>query len=168
MAVPAGGCAAARVERWFETGAARFPMRRESLILLLQAAQAEFGFLPRETLAGIARRLRMPAATVQGIATFYAQFRFHPPGKHVLTVCRGTACHVRGAGMLLDEMASRLQVRPRETTADGLFSLEAVACVGSCALAPVVIIDGKFYSRQTGPGLRKTVEGIRAASREEG
>jgi NADH-quinone oxidoreductase subunit E len=120
---------------------------RDAVIPLLQSAQAEFGYVPREAMDGIARTLRMPSATVQGIATFYAQFRFHAPGKHNITICRGTACHVRGSGKLLDELQQVLRVRPQETSADGMFTLETVACFGSCALAPVVSIDGRVHGQ---------------------
>ena len=122
---------------------------RDAVIPLLQSAQAEFGYVPREAMDRIARALRLPSATVQGIATFYAQFRFHPPGRHNITICRGTACHVRGSGKLLDELQHVLKVRPQETTADWMFTLETVACFGSCALAPVVSVDGRVHGQTT-------------------
>jgi NADH-quinone oxidoreductase subunit E len=152
---------AARVESWLRTAAAAFPAKKEAVIPLLQAAQAEFGYLPRETMEGIARRLRIPPARVQGIATFYAQFRFHPPGKHTVTICRGTACHVRGSGKLLDELQGSLCVRPQETTADGLFTLETVACFGSCALAPVIAIGGQVHGQLSPEKARKLILGLR-------
>jgi NADH-quinone oxidoreductase subunit E len=112
-------------------------------------------------LEGIARLLRIPPARVQGIATFYAQFRFHPPGKHTVTICRGTACHVRGSGKLLDELQGSLCVRPQETTADGLFTLETVACFGSCALAPVIAIGGQVHGQLSPEKARKLILGLR-------
>jgi NADH-quinone oxidoreductase subunit E len=159
---------AARVESWLRIAAVRFPARREAVIPLLQAAQAEFGYLPREAMDGIARRLRMPPALVQGIATFYAQFRFRPPGKHMATICRGTACHVRGSAALLRELSERLCVRPQETTADGTLTLETVACFGSCALAPVMVVDGKVYGRQTAAAALRTLACIRTAGSRRG
>ncbi len=159
---------AARVDSWLRTAAGRYPAKREAVIPLLQSAQAEFGYLPREAMEGIARRLRMPPALVQGIATFYAQFRFHPPGRHTATVCRGTACHVRGSAGLLRELSEKLHVRPQETTADGSLTLETVACFGSCALGPVVVVDGKVYGRQTTAAALRTLARIRAADARGG
>jgi NADH:ubiquinone oxidoreductase subunit E len=159
---------AARVDSWLRTAAERYPAQREAVIPLLQAAQAEFGYLPREALEGIARRLRLPPALVQGIATFYAQFRFRPPGKHTATVCRGTACHVRGSAALLRDLSERLGVRPQETTADGSLTLETVACFGSCALGPVMVVDGKVYGRQTTAAALRTLARVRAADPRRG
>jgi NADH-quinone oxidoreductase subunit E len=136
---------------------------REAVIPLLQAAQGEFGYVPREAMDGIARTLRLPSAVVQGIATFYAQFRFQPPGRHTVTVCRGTACHVRGSRRLLDDLQALLQVAPQQTTADGTFTLETVACFGSCALAPVLVVDGKVYGRQTPATALQTLRRVRKA-----
>ncbi|MBI5488754.1 MAG: NAD(P)H-dependent oxidoreductase subunit E [Deltaproteobacteria bacterium] len=154
-----------RVRSWIDKavlGSGRAKKRgRDAVIPLLQAAQAEFGYVPRETIDGIARALRLPSAIVQGIATFYAQFRFSPPGRHTVTVCRGTACHVRGSGKLLDELSALLKVKPQETTADGTFTMETVACFGSCALAPVMVVDGKVYGRQTPTTAFRTLQRVR-------
>ena len=90
----------------------------------------------------IARHLVVPPAVVEGVASFYAQFRYEAPGRHRVTVCRGTACHVRGSGKLIDELGMSLGMAAGRTTADGEFMLETVACFGACALAPVVVIDG--------------------------
>jgi NADH-quinone oxidoreductase subunit E len=111
----------------------------------------------------IARRLRLSSAAVQGIATFYAQFRFRPPGRHRVTVCRGTACHVRGSAGLVDGLAECLHVRPQGTTADRAFALETVACFGSCALAPVVMVDGKVFGRRTPAAARRMLGRLRRA-----
>jgi NADH-quinone oxidoreductase subunit E len=151
------------VRTWLDEATRRFPGSREAVIPLLQSTQAEFGYVPREAMEGIARALRMPPAQVQGIATFYAQFRFHPPGRHRVTVCRGTACHVRGSGRLLEELERTLGIGAGTTTPDGEFMLETVACVGSCALAPVLLVDGRAYARQTASAARKTIERVRNA-----
>lgn len=119
--------------------------RRETLIPILQTIQGEFGFLPEETLGLIAAHLGISAAKVYGVATFYNQFRLAPVGKHTVRVCRGTACHVRGSKVLLDHFAQELGVPPGETTPDGEFTLETVACLGACSIAPVVTIDDNFH-----------------------
>jgi NADH:ubiquinone oxidoreductase subunit E len=163
--VEARGVSVARVHAWLGKAATRFPRAREAVIPLLQSAQAEFGYVPREAMDGIARTLRLPPAVVQGIATFYAQFRFHPPGRHKVTICRGTACHVRGSGRLLEELQALLKVRPQETTPDGSLTLDTVACFGSCALAPVVVVDEKVYGRQTPATAMQTLRRVRQKDR---
>jgi NADH-quinone oxidoreductase subunit E len=119
--------------------------RRETLIPILQAIQDEFGYLPEEALGLIATHLGISAAKVFGVATFYNQFRLTPSGKHTVRVCRGTACHVRGSKNLLEHFSQELGIQPGETTPDNEFTLETVACVGACSIAPVVIIDDKFF-----------------------
>jgi NADH-quinone oxidoreductase subunit E len=150
-----------RVRVWLERATGSSSRGREAVIPLLQSAQAEFGYVPREAMEGIARVLRMPPAVVQGIATFYAQFRFHAPGRHNVTVCRGTACHVRGSGRLLDELQALLKVRPQETTPDGEYTLETVACFGSCALAPVISVDGRVHGQLSPAKAHALVRGTR-------
>jgi len=125
---------------------AEFPAgRRETLIPVLQAVQEAFGFLPEDTLDSIGAHIGVSAAKVYGVATFYNQFRLQPTGKHTVRVCRGTACHVRGSKLLLDAFADALGVKPGETTPDGLFTLETVACLGACSIAPVVTVDDSFH-----------------------
>jgi NADH:ubiquinone oxidoreductase subunit E len=116
-------------------------------IPILQKVQEEFGYLPQETLPEIAKFLGLSTNEIFGVASFYAQFRFTRPGKHSLKVCQGTACHVRGAPRILDSIEKELGVRPGETTKDYKFSLERVACFGSCALAPVMVVDKTVYGR---------------------
>ncbi|MBI5526104.1 MAG: NAD(P)H-dependent oxidoreductase subunit E [Deltaproteobacteria bacterium] len=152
---------AEKVERWLKGAGASFARSRSSIIPMLQSAQAALGYLSPEAMAGIARHLRVPTALVQGVASFYAQFRFQPAGKHKVTVCRGTACHVRGSGRLLDDLTLALKVTPGRTTPDGVFTLETVACFGSCALAPVLVVDGKVYGRQTPAIAKKTLNRVR-------
>ena len=124
---------------------------RESgnLIPILQEAQEEFRYLPSEVMQEIARFLRLPEGTVFGVSTFYAQFKFTPIGRRVVKVCRGTACHVRGAPRILDEIVKQLDIEPGETTDDLEYSLETIACFGSCALAPVMVVDDNVYGRMT-------------------
>ena len=125
---------------------AGFPQgRRETLIPILQAVQEVFGYLPEEALGAVAAHLGVSAAKVYGVATFYNQFRLLPVGKHTVRVCRGTACHVRGSKLLLDNFAGELKIKPGETTPDGEFTLETVACLGACSIAPVVTVDDDFH-----------------------
>ncbi len=131
--------------------------RKGNVIPLLQKTQELHGFLSREDMERIARVTGRSPADIYGVATFYAQFRFHPPGKHTLKVCHGTACHVNGAESLDTTLKMELGVEAGETTADGEFSLERVACLGCCSLAPVVMLDNEVHGRLTGDKLRKIV-----------
>jgi len=158
---PHENAVARRVERWLSGPGAEFPRTRASIIPLLQAVQAALGYLPPEAIEAIACHLKEPPALIEGIAGFYAQFRFEKPGKHRITVCRGTACHVRGSGKLLSDLGAALKVAPGKTTADGQFTLETVACFGSCALAPVVVVDGKVYGNQTPVAAMQTLARVR-------
>ncbi len=117
------------------------------LVPVLQRTQAALGFLSPAAIRSIARWLKISENEVYGVATFYAQFRFTQPGKHHLRICLGTACHVKGGEQMLDLATRKLGVRPGETTADGEYDLERVACLGCCALAPVVVLDDKTYSQ---------------------
>jgi len=127
----------------------------DQLIPILQDVQEAFGYLSREAMAAIARHLRLPLSHVHGVATFYNQFRFDPPGRHHVQVCRGTACHVRGSAPLLEAVKNELDVEAGRTTADGEFSVEVVACVGACGLAPVVVVDGEFHASLAPSGLKR-------------
>ena len=123
----------------------RFRGRGDELIPMLQAAQRELGFLPEQVLLEIARFAGLTSAKVYGTATFYSQFRLKPVGKYIVRVCRGTACHVKGSNRMLGDIRDHLKVAPGETTQDGLFTLETVACFGSCALAPIIVVDDAVY-----------------------
>ena len=124
-----------------------FSATRESLIPILQAVQRKFGFIPPEAIKGIASFLGIVPGEVFGVATFYNQFRFVPPGKHPIKVCLGTACHVRGGNIILEEWERRLGIKEGEVTEDREFSLDRVACVGCCALAPVAVIGDEVHGR---------------------
>ena len=123
----------------------RFKGREDELIPMLQSVQRTLGYLPEQALLEIARLTRVPAARVYGTATFYAQFKLQPVGKYIVKVCRGTACHVKGSDRILEDIENHLDVAPGETTMDRLFTLETVACFGSCALAPIVVVNGTVY-----------------------
>jgi NADH-quinone oxidoreductase subunit E len=150
------------VERWFAAARADFPSSRSSVIPMLQAAQAALGYLPRDAMQAIARHLVVAPALVEGVASFYAQFRFNKPGRHRVAVCAGTACYVRGGGKLLDDIQADLKIVSGETTADGAVSLEAVSCFGACALAPVVVLDDKVLRQQTSVSMKKVIKEISA------
>ena len=126
-----------------------FEPMRENVIPILHAVQEKEGFLSPEAMGHVAEYLRLSVSDVYGIATFYTRFKFKPSGRHCLKVCRGTACHVKGAGEVLAEFEKRLGIKPGETTPDGEYSLETEACFGSCALAPVVVSDEHVYGRMT-------------------
>lgn len=131
---------------------------RENLIPLLQEIQDRFHYLSPEAVQAVAGHLDLSENDVYGVATFYAQFRFTPPGLHHIKVCEGTACHVRGSGLILDAISRSTGIVPGQTSADGQFSLERVACFGSCALAPMVVVDDKVYGRMTGTKTKKLIE----------
>ncbi len=122
---------------------------REKLIPILQQVQERLGYLPVAAMQRIARAVELPAVEVYGLATFYNQFRLHPPGDHQIKVCMGTACYMVGGQIALDSFERRLKLKEGETTADCKFSLERVACVGCCTLAPVVVINERVEGRVT-------------------
>jgi len=124
-----------------------WPVEEGSLIPLLQKAQERDGYISPESVEEIASCLRMTESNVYGVASFYSQFRFTKPGEHSISVCLGTACHVSGGSTLLDTIERELDVRPGECTSDGKFDLNRVACLGCCALAPVVKIDDEIHSK---------------------
>ena len=127
----------------------RHPANRGSRIPVLQDVQEAFGYLSEEVIEELARLMGISGNEIYGVATFYAQFRFSPPGRHRIQSCQGTACHVRGGRKILEELEHRLGITAGQTTADGQFDLERLACLGCCALAPVVAVDGKVYARMT-------------------
>ena len=150
------------VARWFAAAGAAFPPSRSSTIPMLQSAQAALGYLPRDAMQAIARHLVVPPALVEGVASFYAQFRFNAPGRHRVTVCSGTACYVRGSGKLMDDIQADLKIMPGGTTSDGAVSLESVSCFGACALAPVVVVDDKVLRQQTSASMKQVIQDISA------
>ena len=129
--------------------------RRDELIPILQQVQQVFGYLPEPAMKKIAKFLKLPESTVFGVGTFYAQFKLVPTGRNVIKVCRGTACHVRGSAQILGEIEKQLGISAGETTPDLEYSLETIACFGSCALAPVVVINSKVHGRMTTPKARE-------------
>lgn len=134
---------------------------RSSIIPLLQAVQGELGYLPKHAIEKISEYTRIPKSEIFGVATFYTQFRFNPIGKHLFTVCRGTACHVLGSQRLVEDLEQLLCIKAGETTADMMFSIQTVACFGSCALAPLLVVNDKVYGRMTTQKLRKLLDVLR-------
>lgn len=131
---------------------------RDNLIPILQDIQNVDGFLSKESIVKVGSYLNMPSSKIFGVATFYNQFRFQPNGKYHIQVCRGTACHVLGSVTVLQEMEKQLKVKAGETTRDGLFSIEVVACIGACGLAPVISVNGEFYARVNAKSLAGIIE----------
>jgi NADH-quinone oxidoreductase subunit E len=137
---------------------ARFEGQPGALIPVLQKAQEIYGYVPPEVLEGIADRLNISLGKVYGVATFYAQFYLERRGRHVLRVCDGTACHVKGAPALLTAVQDEYGMAPGETSTDGQLTLEIVYCMGSCALAPVAVVDGQVMGRMRQETLIRRVE----------
>lgn len=132
--------------------------KKGELIGVLHKAQEVFGYLPKEIQLHVSRKLNIPAAKVHGVVTFYSYFTETPKGKHVLSVCLGTACFVKGAGEILQKLEDKLKIKAGQTTEDGMFSIDALRCVGACGLAPVVIVDGKVHGRLTKEDVNGLIE----------
>ncbi len=137
------------------------------LIEVLQDIQENHGYISKEAMQTVSQNLGVPIIEVYRVASFYKAFRLKPSGKHILTMCTGTACHVRGSHLLLDYATSQLGVKPGEVTPDGLFSIEHVNCLGACALGPIVAENGSYHHHMTPTRLRKLIETIRRQEKEE-
>jgi len=120
---------------------------RQNLLHILQDANHEFGYLPEEVLRRVSGRIGITFAEVYSVATFFKSFRLTPRGLHLVTVCMGTACHVRGAPLMVEKIERDLGISRSETTEDGRFTLETVNCVGACALGPIVVVDGNYHGQ---------------------
>ena len=134
---------------------------REDLIPILQEIQENQGYLSEKAIVKVGEYLNLPTSKIYGVATFYNQFRFEPKGKHHIQVCRGTACHVLGSSTVLAQLEKHLKIKADQTTRDGLFSIEVVACIGACGLAPVICIDGEFHAKVTSESIKEIVESYR-------
>lgn len=142
--------------------------KREKLIPVLQEVQEKEGYLSREAVSRISRELNLSESKVYGVASFYNQFRFQPRGKYEIQVCRGTACHVQGSKTILEILESELEISHGQTTRDGLFSLEEVACIGACGLAPVISINGEFFAKLNPEKIRKVIKEFRQKDQNNG
>ncbi len=140
---------------------------RDSLIPVLQAVQEEEGFISREAVIEIGKALNLPASKIYGVATFYNQFRFTPYGKFNIQVCRGTACHVKGSAGVLARLERELGILAGETSRDGMFSIEVVACIGACGLAPVIAINGNFHAKVVPDDIPGILDHYRKLGKEE-
>ena len=132
---------------------------RQELIPILQETQEQFRYLPAEAMREIGRFLRIPESTIYGVCTFYAQFKLTPLGRKIVKICRGTACHVRGGAKILEETEKILGIKAGETTNDLEYTLETIACFGSCALAPVLVIDDIVHGRVTTSKVKSIITG---------
>lgn len=135
--------------------------RKGTLIPILQGAQELLGYLPPEVFGKIANATGIPVSELYGVATFYAQFRLAPVGKLIIKVCHGTACHVQNANAISEAIEEALEIKDGQTTPDGLFTLESVACLGCCSLAPVMMIGDETYGKLTGTEAVKIIKNIR-------
>jgi NADH:ubiquinone oxidoreductase subunit E len=135
--------------------------KKEQLISLLQDIQAEFNYLPQDVLVRVSQKLDIPLGQVFSVATFFRAFSLKPRGRHLITVCLGTACHVRGGQRLADKIERDYGIKPGETSEDMRFTLETVNCLGCCALGPVVVVDGKYESRMNSDRLDRVLRGYK-------
>jgi len=136
-----------------------FSKERGSLIPILHEIQKHAGYLSLESMEAVAGYMGLSVGTVYGVATFYAAFKLKPTGRHCVKACRGTACHVKGSEKILDELEKSLGIKDGQTAKDGEYSLETVACLGSCALAPVVVTDERVYGRMTPARVKDILRG---------
>jgi len=140
----------------------RYPPSRDYLIPMLQAVQEQAGYISKESIYEISDYMGLPESKIFGVATFYNQFRLNPPGKYQVQICRGTACHVKGSFNLLEALQRELGIDAGATTRDGLFSLETVACLGACSIAPVMTVNGEFHGRLDKKVVEKTIRELRS------
>lgn len=141
-----------------------FARRPDTLISVLQAVQEHLGYLPPEVLGTVARHARVPRSRVYGVASFYSQFRFNPVGRQRVAVCRGTACHVRGARLILEELERNIGIKEGQTTEDMEYSLETVACIGCCGLSPCISVNDEVSAKLTPKKVRKLFRNARKSA----
>ena len=146
-----------------------YPSMKEYLIPILQAIQEVEGYLSKESIYAVAEYLKLPESKIYGVATFYNQFKLTPPGRFQVQICRGTACHVKGSSNILEILKTELGIGIGETTKDGFFSLDTVACLGACSIAPVVKVNEEFYGKMDSRDkVKKLVKELRANALQEG
>ena len=136
---------------------ARYPQRPESVIMVLQDIQKEFNYLPAEALYQTSEALNVPLSKVCSISTFYNAFSLTERGDNIIRICCGTACHIRGAKQIREQLEELLKIKPGETTSDGKFTIELVNCVGACAMAPVVMVNDKYHAQVKPNRVKKLV-----------
>jgi bidirectional [NiFe] hydrogenase diaphorase subunit len=145
----------------------RFKYENDSLLEVLNAAQEVFGYLSKDLLIYISNQLNVPMSQVYGVATFYHSFTFEPQGEHNCIICKGTACHVKGADGIIQALSEEFNIAAGETTPDGLLSLTIARCLGSCGLAPVIVLDGQVYGKETPEAVNRRVLEAVSRSKEE-
>ena len=133
----------------------KYEQKPWALISILQDIQEEVGYLPPDVLKRVAEQMDIPLTQIYGVATFYKSLSLTPQGRHTVTLCVGTACHVRGADRVLAEVSNLLGVEPGQTTADGEFSLKAANCLGACAIGPVMVVDGEYHGKMSASKAKK-------------
>jgi bidirectional [NiFe] hydrogenase diaphorase subunit len=143
-----------------DLAARQYGFEKDALLEILNIAQLTFGYLSEELLLYISNSLKIPLSQIYGVATFYHLFTFEPLGKHNCTVCTGTACYVKGAADIVDDLGKKYDLEGGGTTPDGFFSLVTARCLGSCGLAPVVVLDGKVMGRETSESMLQKVHTI--------
>ena len=141
--------------------------RGNSLISVLLGIQETYNYLPEEALVAVSEKMDVPLMDIYGVATFYRAFSLEPRGRHTVTLCTGTACHVRGAGRIVDTVSNELNVAPGETTEDLAFTLENVNCLGCCAIGPIAVVDGEYYGQMTSQKTLSLLKRIRKADMKE-
>lgn len=146
---------------------AKYKGKKGNMIPLLQGAQAIYGYIPEKAFEKLSLDTGLSLSEMYGVATFYAQFRLNPVGKHIIKVCHGTACHVQNANTITDAIQDALLIKDTETTDDNLFTLESVACLGCCSLAPVMMIGGNTYGKLTGKQAVRIIKEIRISEKQE-
>ena len=139
----------------------KYKNTKGSLIPILQNTQELYGFIPKEAFVELSNQTNLELSDMYGVATFYSQFRLHPVGKNIVKVCHGTACHVQDADEISEAIAEALKIKDGETTSDSLFTLESVACLGCCSLAPVMMIGDETYGKLSGKQAVKIIKEIR-------
>lgn len=144
-----------------------YPAQEDSLIAILNDIQERFGYIPLVCQQEVSKYLNLSMAHIYGVITFYARFSLEPKGKHVISVCMGTACFVKGGKVLLDSISERLKIKPGETTADQLYSIDDVRCVGACGLAPVVMIDNEVIGNATVQVIKKKLDELDAKEKSD-
>jgi NADH-quinone oxidoreductase subunit E len=144
----------------------KFQTERRDLIHILHYIQEEYGYIPGEAISATAKHLNISESEIYGVLTFYKAFSLTPRGKHLITICMGTACHVRGAPVILDEFERQLGQKAGETSEDGQFTLETVNCVGACALGPIAIADGEYQGQLKTKDVEKLLEKIKSETED--
>ena len=143
-----------------------FNKDQKELIHILHKIQAKHGYIPADTISQVSRHLKISESEIFGVLTFYKAFTLEPRGRHLITICMGTACHVRGAPAILDEFERKLDIKAGETAEDKMFTLETVNCVGACALGPIIIADDEYHGQMRTREVDKVIEKIKKEKRD--